>query len=155
MSNRSTRNLKLIARIATRFGLDRCGVCGKIRSDGKTFCSDQCLRFLQLLASYGKMRQVIFTRGTCGICGRHMGQTSEERRDAVWAFDDSDEYVQIDTITTVHWVVDHIRPLTFGGPQFDLRNLQLLCPQCNRKKTHFDISRSWKRRRSGDDEIEF
>lgn len=31
--------------------------------------------------------------------------------------------------------VDHIIPISKGGPVFDLGNMQLLCWQCHRKKT--------------------
>ena len=31
--------------------------------------------------------------------------------------------------------VDHIIPISKGGPVFDIGNMQLLCWQCHRKKT--------------------
>lgn len=31
--------------------------------------------------------------------------------------------------------VDHIIPISKGGPVFDIENMQLLCWQCHRKKT--------------------
>jgi 5-methylcytosine-specific restriction endonuclease McrA len=31
--------------------------------------------------------------------------------------------------------VDHIIPISRGGPVFDIGNMQLLCWQCHRKKT--------------------
>jgi 5-methylcytosine-specific restriction endonuclease McrA len=34
--------------------------------------------------------------------------------------------------------VDHIRPIFYGGPITDLRNLQLLCEICHRMKTMAD-----------------
>ena len=33
---------------------------------------------------------------------------------------------------------DHINPIACGGDEFDLDNIQTLCPSCNRKKTKFD-----------------
>lgn len=37
------------------------------------------------------------------------------------------------------FVVDHIQPIALGGAEFDMDNLQTLCWECNKKKTHEDI----------------
>lgn len=37
------------------------------------------------------------------------------------------------------WTVDHIIPISLGGPEFDEANLQLLCPECNKTKTAKDM----------------
>lgn len=39
------------------------------------------------------------------------------------------------------WVVDHILPIALGGQEFNLENLQLLCPECNAIKTAEDLAR--------------
>jgi len=36
-------------------------------------------------------------------------------------------------------VVDHIKPISLGGEEFDLENLQTLCEHCNKKKTFYDM----------------
>jgi len=39
------------------------------------------------------------------------------------------------------FVVDHIVPISQGGRQFDRTNLQLLCSECNKRKTRQDLRR--------------
>lgn len=36
--------------------------------------------------------------------------------------------------------VDHIKPIALGGAEFDLKNLQTLCEDCNREKTKKDLA---------------
>jgi 5-methylcytosine-specific restriction endonuclease McrA len=36
-------------------------------------------------------------------------------------------------------VVDHILPIALGGEEFDMKNLQTLCGDCNKDKTRNDI----------------
>lgn len=39
------------------------------------------------------------------------------------------------------FVIDHIVPIAQGGRQFDRANLQLLCSECNKRKTREDLRR--------------
>lgn len=43
------------------------------------------------------------------------------------------------TVTFKSFVADHILPIALGGPEFDLNNIQLLCEDCNKKKTAKDV----------------
>jgi 5-methylcytosine-specific restriction endonuclease McrA len=45
------------------------------------------------------------------------------------------------------FILDHIRPIAMDGDQWDTRNLQVLCPRCNRIKTARDMGAitRWKR----------
>ncbi len=45
------------------------------------------------------------------------------------------------------FIADHIIPISLGGPEFDLNNIQLLCAVCNRQKTKRDQAEIAKRRR--------
>ena len=38
------------------------------------------------------------------------------------------------------FVVDHIHPIALGGDEWDLNNLQTLCPACNKIKTKEDAA---------------
>jgi 5-methylcytosine-specific restriction endonuclease McrA len=46
-----------------------------------------------------------------------------------------------------HYVLDHIRPISMGGDQWDRDNLQVLCWRCNRIKTAHDMGKiaHWKK----------
>lgn len=39
-----------------------------------------------------------------------------------------------------HPILDHIKPIAIYGREFDKSNVQVLCPDCNRKKTSQDLS---------------
>ncbi len=132
VASRPGTNAALIARIGNRFGTERCGVCGKPRMDGLAYCSLDCKWFLERLASWKRMRMEVWNRGFCDACGEGRFLPF----DALIVYDYEPDYGS--HISYRPWVVDHIVPLSLGGSHFDLRNLQLLCPSCNSKKTHGD-----------------
>jgi 5-methylcytosine-specific restriction endonuclease McrA len=39
------------------------------------------------------------------------------------------------------FIADHIIPISIGGDEFDMKNLQTLCPSCNKIKTKKDMER--------------
>lgn len=45
------------------------------------------------------------------------------------------------------FIVDHIKPIALGGDEFDINNLQTLCPECNKRKTKMDQARIASQRR--------
>lgn len=86
------------------------------------------------------MRRLILERGECAICSRRMDDPVEWRRGADWRYDEeTGEYTQTVTEIPAYWTVDHIKPIILGGKQFDIRNLQLLCPVCSWRKNRFDL----------------
>lgn len=92
-------------------GYPLCRMCGKKMLDRRrTFCSTRCLRDFKMVADWNHVRQVVYVRdgGVCMKCGKKV---------------DKDNF---------H--VDHIIPISAGGDEWDLANLELSCPECNLKK---------------------
>lgn len=88
-----------------------CRVCGKELTGKKTsFCDRRCLRDFFMLTDFSRVRRVIFERdgGICMKCGKKVYKDN--------------------------YHVDHIVPISAGGAEWDLNNLELSCPRCNQKK---------------------
>ena len=95
-------------------GRHLCRVCGKVLKGRKTsFCDKRCLRDFFMKTDWQRVRRVIYERdgGECMICGEHIKRGKA-------------------------YHVDHIMPISKGGAEFDLENLQLACPECNLKKSN-------------------
>jgi 5-methylcytosine-specific restriction endonuclease McrA len=93
-----------------------CRMCGSVTIGRQTFCNTRCLRDFFMLTDWKRVRKVIYARdgGICMKCGRH--------------------------VTSKNFHVDHIIPLSAGGNEWDLSNLELSCPECNiQKGAHLDI----------------
>ena len=92
-------------------GYPLCRMCGKVLNDKRrTFCSPVCVRDFKMLTDWKRVRRVIYERdgGICMKCGQ--------------------------PVTRENFHVDHIIPISKGGDEWDLSNLELSCPQCNLKK---------------------
>lgn len=92
-------------------GTRLCRVCGNaIQPPKLTFCGPRCLRDFYMLTDWQRVRRVVFERdgGICMKCGQ---KVSKEK-----------------------YHVDHINPISNGGSEWDLNNLELSCPECNLKK---------------------
>ncbi len=92
-------------------GKHLCRVCNCILEGRKTsFCGIRCLRDFFMLTDWNRVRGVIWVRdaGICMKCGQVL-------------FPDN-------------FHVDHIVPVSKGGDEWDLSNLELSCPKCNLAK---------------------
>lgn len=92
-------------------GKPLCRICGAVLSGRRTsFCGHRCLRDFFMLTDWQRVRDVIFARdgGICMKCGKRVSK---------------DDY---------H--VDHIHPVSKGGDEWELNNLELSCPRCNLSK---------------------
>lgn len=92
-------------------GFPLCRMCGVILTDKRrTFCSPRCIRDFKMVTDWERVREVVYVRdgGICMKCGKEVSK---------------DEF---------H--VDHIIPISVGGDEWDLSNLELSCPTCNLKK---------------------
>lgn len=110
MSSRTGRSNH--ARFPQHFenGKWHCRICktplpGKKRS----FCSHRCVRDFFMLTDWGRVREVIYARdgGICMKCGKRVFKLFH---------------------------VDHIIPISKGGSEWELSNLELSCIDCNLKK---------------------
>ena len=110
MSRDGTTNTERFPQRGTR-DEPRCRVCRSPLTGRKTsFCGPRCLRDFFLLTDWQRVRRVVYERdgGVCMECGKDV------KRDA--------------------YHVDHIKPLAAGGAEWDLSNLETLCPRCNLTK---------------------
>ena len=88
-----------------------CRVCGSLTLDRRqTFCSPRCLRDFFMQTDWKRVRKVVYVRdgGICMKCGRR--------------------------VHAKNFHVDHIVPLSRGGSEWDLSNLELSCMECNLQK---------------------
>lgn len=88
-----------------------CRVCHTPLNHPKTsFCGHKCLRNFFMQTDWQRVRRVIYERdgGICMKCGKK--------------------------VTRDNYHVDHIIPISKGGSEWDLNNLELACPECNLKK---------------------
>jgi 5-methylcytosine-specific restriction endonuclease McrA len=112
MSDRQGRtNLNRFPKRKDDQGRTLCRVCGAVTADNRqTFCGPRCLRDFFMRTDWRRVRRVIYARdgGICMKCGQKV------RRD--------------------NFEVDHIMPVAHGGDEWDLANLELACPDCNRQK---------------------
>jgi CRISPR/Cas system Type II protein with McrA/HNH and RuvC-like nuclease domain len=89
-----------------------CRMCGKILTGRKTsFCGQDCLDDFFMKTHWPTVRKKVYERdkGICQICGKKV--------------DENDYHV------------DHIFPISKGGDEWDMNNLQCSCPECNLKKS--------------------
>ena len=127
-------------RFEGRFGPHRCGLCGApLPPRRQKWCSKQCVDFIARLGyDWNVTRGTVIKRDkwTCRHCGRRDKKLTPKvvRTDVDYIWEGKPVYKTIG----LPWVVDHIVPIALGGAEFDLTNLQLLCPDCNAEKTAQD-----------------
>lgn len=88
-----------------------CRVCGDLTIDNRhTFCGPRCLRDFFMQTDWNRVREVVYVRdgGMCMKCGRKVGRN--------------------------RFHVDHIVPLSAGGDEWGLGNLEVACSECNLQK---------------------
>ena len=97
--------------IICRDGVYYCRMCETELTGQKTsFCGPDCLDEFFMKTDWQKVRKVIYDRdgGVCQKCGKEV---------PLWDYH-----------------VDHIIPISKGGDEWELTNLELSCPTCNLKK---------------------
>lgn len=98
---------------------EHCVICGAPLPAGKQrYCSDACFNSyftMRLPWRWNKVRTKVFTRDdyTCQHCGQQL------------------HYSQLEA--------DHKLPVSLGGEEFSLDNLQTLCGPCHEEKTKRDL----------------
>ena len=94
-----------------REGKYYCRFCKKLLTGRlSSFCGRRCLRDFKMVTDWLRVRKVVFYRdgGVCMKCGLQL------------------------TIKKFH--IDHIIPISKGGAEWDLNNLELSCQTCNLRK---------------------
>lgn len=92
-------------------GRNLCRMCGQRTLDNRhTFCGPRCLRDFFMQTDWGRVREVVYVRdgGVCMKCGRKVRKGD--------------------------FHVDHLVPVSQGGDEWALDNLELSCPECNLQK---------------------
>lgn len=109
-----------------------CWICEKKLPKRRVkYCSDKCFWnwYKQFNPPYlwNDVKQKVFFRDkfTCKKCGRTEKQLDEWYKNASKYFNRK-------------IIADHIVPIALGGDEWDLKNLQTLCVDCNAQKTRED-----------------
>jgi 5-methylcytosine-specific restriction endonuclease McrA len=88
-----------------------CRMCSKpVELPKRSFCGPRCLRDFFMNTDWARVRRVIYERdgGMCMKCGQRVPEKN--------------------------YHIDHIVPLSRGGDEWALNNLELSCPPCNMRK---------------------
>jgi len=109
----------------------------------KLYAARLGLRHIQDLPYEALLRAETIRRDnhTCRSCGRRDPHLTPLVWDGKCLALPEDGFPAIYAQHEYSWRVDHIVPIAEGGAQFDPANLQLLCPECDRRKTSEDLSR--------------
>lgn len=111
MSRCGKRNSERFPSVKNENGKYLCRICGKALEGRKTsFCNQRCLRDFWMKTDWQRVRKVIYHRdgGLCMKCNKRV------------------------SVDDFH--VDHINPISNGGEEWELSNLELSCPKCNLSK---------------------
>lgn len=95
-----------------RRGKHVCRYCGKTLGGLKrSFCSKHCLRDFFMRTDWQRVRLVVYERDGhyCMKCNKYLMRNE--------------------------FTVDHIMPVSKGGSEWHLENLQLMCEKCNKSKS--------------------
>lgn len=111
----------------SRIARDECPSCGKHKSkwkrriDWRCCCKTCTTKYNKFLMIYGwqdlRMKAFVRDNFTCVLCSKKVIK---------------------DAYGTYALVGDHILPISLGGEEWDLKNVQTLCLECNKEKTRED-----------------
>lgn len=111
MNRKGQANYETFPYLTDENGNNLCRTCRKpLNSKRKTFCNQRCIRDFFMKTDWKRVQKVIYARdgGICMKCGKEVSKDN--------------------------FHVDHIVPVSKGGDEWDLENLELSCPECNLKK---------------------
>ena len=149
----------------TRIKNNQCPSCGlpkskwNRRTDWRC-CSVKCTeKFQKMYVTYSwqelRMKAIKRDNFTCAICGTQPIKILENRNmnnnefeeyarkyyEIVCYFKkeiDGKKRLQAVIFDDSKLIGDHIKPISLGGDEFDLKNIQTLCVDCNKRKTKRD-----------------
>lgn len=124
-----------------------------------TFCGPACVHAWKLRADAGYLRGCVYARdhGVCAQCGTDTARLIDELAARVPCVVAGSPYARrIDPILGKHralltarrydlgrslWAADHIVPVSQGGGQCDLGNIQTLCVPCHKAKSRAEAQK--------------
>jgi 5-methylcytosine-specific restriction endonuclease McrA len=117
-----------------------CLFCNKIITDKKRkrYCNDECSNAKWTQNSHAWLRSKLLheSKHTCQKCGKKPRKPFTEPDGAITHYLDDSKLI-----------LDHKIPIALGGPEFDEKNLWILCDICNKAKTAEDAKNIAKHRR--------
>ena len=125
-------------------------ICNKIakfnkRGTQQNYCEDHSFFDMQKYTSFSCLRLEVFRRDNykCVKCGKQPTRLIRKGYKIHYNKIIKEEYMEEwkDTMLTIvdTLIADHIIPIALGGDEWDINNLQTLCPECNKIKTKEDI----------------
>ena len=169
MKKRSSGFVFIVSKeTSERLDNNQCPTCGKHKDDWKRrtdwrCCSADCTDKFErerIIRSWPELRLKAFKRDnyTCQLCG-----TQKVKRHKIGicpnGFNATEEYwcAYKEKISREEDIVivgddesligDHIIPISLGGDEWDIENIQTLCGDCNKIKTRKDMGDIAKARR--------
>lgn len=157
-----------------RINEDRCPSCGKPKKDWNRrtdwkCCSVECTERFEkdkIIRSWPELRWKAFKRDnfTCQYCKTKPIKIAENINMGDKDFKKyAEKYYRVITyykekkkeknrlqaiiIDDSRLIGDHIKPISLGGDEWDLKNVQTLCESCNKRKTRSDAFWIAKQRR--------
>ena len=152
-------NLSDIERKRDKEGRVICLNCDKyLPKRRQKYCSDNCSFEWATKHSHRLLRSKLIKkyRGKCAICNkiptkrenRYPHLTDKEWKEIkqfAYAIKFTNEYALL--LDNTQLILDHKVPIALGGAEFEEDNLQILCLDCNKKKTKYDFSEISKARK--------
>jgi len=157
MKQREGHKVIILEPAKSRIARDECPACGKPkykwtrRTDWRC-CSKECTeKFLEscrIIYGWADLRLKVFKRDnyTCVKCGKHpidYHKKPVKNKEGGW------DWIEINTgkPDASQLVADHIKPIAIGGEEWNPKNIQTLCIDCNKIKTKQDQADIAKQRR--------
>lgn len=136
---------------------EHCIICEKnLPKRKRKYCSDECYsewsRKIQT-KNWAILRNKVLEASNfeCVKCGFQIEYSAVSSKEYPFGYctvlyPEDRKGKQINNNPSGLFVVDHIKPIALGGEEFDANNLQVLCLDCNKKKTHIDQKNIAKKR---------
>jgi len=156
MKQRERYNIVISEDAKKRMREGKCPSCGKPKSKWNRrtdwrCCSVKCTAKFEkdkIIRSWPELRMKAFKRDnfTCVRCRKkpkRREMNSRKNKDGEWEY----YWEEKDGPNDGELVGDHIIPIALGGDEWDLKNIQTLCINCNKIKTKQDAKKIAKQRR--------
>lgn len=157
LKKREGQRVVILPEYKNRIKNGLCPICSKPKNEWNRrkdwrCCSKECTNKWNkdiYIWSWQQLRLRIFRRDnfTCVKCG-FKARIQREIYDDEWKKYLDDNYIIFEINEKEAFVgnesqliADHIMPISLGGDEWDINNIQTLCKDCNRKKTNNDFKK--------------